>query len=455
MAARNETYVAEQGVLRRQVADGETALDVTLVLAIDLREAAVDAPRGLVRVAARRSIAPRATGPGQCLQTLANARGAVAGRIALQVVLVFGLRVGDLSAAFAREREHFLCLCPLRKLRLLRELCQQRDRRGVVLAAERVLGLGQGPLDLIRRHRCVDMRGRRPHRRHARRSADLVQRVVIRDRHPGFRILAARVGECLLGCRFVDEWPGPQAIPALLVDHGLGHVGARAHRPGGSGECSGVKGWVDEARFTAYVDGALRHFRHRDLRCLGAQQPDAQQAPVDRRRQHERLGLRPADPHLDLRAERPYHVDRAHEASRAGQQWLRFRRGCPATVRARREADLQCFAIGGRRVRHVAHRTAEEQRDRHVATLLARHDVLDDPALCPEWCGRQVAQDGARGEQDSQSGLHQSNFESVMRCSGPARFFEILVSVESVYVWHAPEQLRNSLTVYFTLPYLV
>ena len=78
-----------------------------------------------------------------------------------------------------------------------------------------------------------------------------------------------------------------------------------------------------------------------------------------------------------------------------------------ATIRARREADLQCFAIGSRRVRQVAHRTAEEQRNGHVAALLARHDVFDDPALCPERSGRQVGQDGAGGEQQSNTWAHQ------------------------------------------------
>jgi hypothetical protein len=35
----------------------------------------------------------------------------------------------------------------------------------------------------------------------------------------------------------------------------------------------------------------------------------------------------------------------------------------------------------------------------------------------------------------------------VSLCSGPDLRDEIVVIVESVYTWHAPEQLRSSLTV--------
>jgi len=38
---------------------------------------------------------------------------------------------------------------------------------------------------------------------------------------------------------------------------------------------------------------------------------------------------------------------------------------------------------------------------------------------------------------------------------GPERRVRMVVSVELVYTWHAPEQLRNSLTVYFTSPYFL
>ena len=111
---------------------------MTLVLAINLRKAAVDSPRGFVLVAACRATATRAAGPGQGLQPLAHARGAVAGWVPLQIVLVFGLGVSDLAAAFARKSEHFLRFGPLRKLGLLRDLRQQRDRRGEVGAARAV-----------------------------------------------------------------------------------------------------------------------------------------------------------------------------------------------------------------------------------------------------------------------------------------------------------------------------
>jgi hypothetical protein len=112
-------------------------------------------------------------------------------------------------------------------------------------------------------------------------------------------------------------------------------------------------------------------------------------APVDRRCQHERLSVRQPIIWTSEPNGRTASTDR--RPRRPGQQRLRLRGGRSTTIRACREADLQCFAVGGRRVRHVTHRTAEEQRDGHVASLLARDDVFDDAALRADRARRKAA----------------------------------------------------------------
>ena len=103
---------------------------------------------------------------------------------------------------------------------------------------------------------------------------------------------------------------------------------------------------------------------------------------------------------------------------RAGQQRWRFRRRRPAAIRACREADLHGFAVGGRRMRHVTHRAAEEQRHGDVAALFARDDVLDDAALGVQRASRKAAREQcARGQRMQVSAAPQFHVVSVTRCS--------------------------------------
>ena len=101
----------------------------------------------------------------------------------------------------------------------------------------------------------------------------------------------------------------------------------------------------------------------------------------------------------------------------------------PGTSRTRSESPLLAGVVA-----HVLDVAAEQDGDGRVAVLLGDADVLDqarrDLGLCR--CGQRQQPASSRSAADCRELSHQSNFESVMRCSGPERRVRIVVSVESV-----------------------
>ncbi len=304
---REEVGVGEDRILDNRRVQGTVQVRAEAVAAIQLRDSAADLPtvvRGC-RVAQSPGAGPR-IGLAQKAQSSTHPLGRRTLGVAVQIFLIFGLRLGHLPRALAGETEHFLRLRALGKLRLTLQLRQDLNRLSVVVLLHLLTRFFQQGLDLRGLQGWVGPRGLdRRQRRLGNRGVGIRSDGIVSHSQPGTRVVFARSAQDALCHTAQVEWAGAQPIPFLARGFDFGHEGMDLQALTGQLHGRGIERLT--LRFEIHREVACRiaAIGDEDARLLRllAKQTNAQAARACSLGEHERLGLCPRECQGDFRAE--------------------------------------------------------------------------------------------------------------------------------------------------------
>ena len=288
-AARDHVDVADHCVLADEIARSRQRLDLGIVTTIGLRTGAVEAPCAVFLCTTATAPPTWHAGQTQGLEPLPHAVPGLASGVAAQVLLVFGLGMGQLALAFARQAQQLLRVHAAQVIRAEQHLRQQRNGLVIALGRQAFARLLQQQVECrVSAHFAGAGQRRTSASRRRHGLSGRFGRLFVVDAQPGAAVDLARLAQQPFGLLAREERTSPQPVPGLAIHLDVRHVDGRFEQLARARDVRVGERGLRGIQVDGIAADGPRRVVHRQRRAslLCADHADAQATHTRSRRQH-------------------------------------------------------------------------------------------------------------------------------------------------------------------------